>query len=239
MKNDVIYLLVVVAIGWVVTFGLRALPFLLFAGKSRELPPWVEKLGNIVSPVIIAGLIVYSYATLKIGEGDAAVLAWKTVLPYLAGGLTIGLQLWRRNPLMSIVAGTVVYMCLISCGCASRPPLNLDAREPSIRLTSGGFRLDGQPLEAVEIPALLDDYEVPKDRVIYIGVDDDVSDLMIARKVIYALGIAGWKSSVLVTRRHSGVENLGKPKRPSAVSGADAAVAPSAPKKIRYRKATE
>ncbi len=81
MNESVSYLVMVVAAGWLVTFLLRSLPFLLFAGRDRELPAWVEKLGNVVSPVIIAGLIVYSYATLKIGEGEAATRAWRTAWP--------------------------------------------------------------------------------------------------------------------------------------------------------------
>lgn len=237
--NNLLYLIAVVAIGWAVTFGLRALPFLLFAGKDRELPAWVEKLGNIVSPVIIAGLIVYSYATLKIGEGEGAILAWKTAWPYLAGALTVGLQLWKRNPLMSIIAGTVLYMCVLNCGCASQRQLQLDPQDPSIRYTAHGFVLDGKSVEVKEIVEALTENEVPFNYVIHVGVDDDVSDLQPARKFIYQLGAVGWTSVVLVTRRHSESINLGKPKKKSASGVSGLQSAPAKPKKIRYKKATE
>ena len=104
MADEVLYMLGVVAVGFVVNFGLRALPFALFAGRKCELPTWVKGLGSIVSPVIICGLIIYSYSGLE----------WRQSSPYIAGMLTIALQLWHRNSLLSIVAGTIAYMCLIN-----------------------------------------------------------------------------------------------------------------------------
>lgn len=96
------YLIGVVAVGWAVTYALRALPFVIFPGKGRELPGWTEKLGNVVSPVIIAALVVYSYSALE----------WRSASPYLSGALTVALQLWRGNALLSIISGTALYMIL-------------------------------------------------------------------------------------------------------------------------------
>ena len=61
MTDQILYLAGVVAVAWLVTFALRALPFALFAGRDRDLPPAVERAAGFISPVIIAGLIVYSY----------------------------------------------------------------------------------------------------------------------------------------------------------------------------------
>ena len=106
MGNEILYMLGIVAVGFAVNFGLRALPFALFAGRRCELPAWVKGLGAVVSPVIIFGLIVYSYSGLE----------WKAASPYIAGALTVALQLWRRNSLLSIVVGTITYMCLVDLG---------------------------------------------------------------------------------------------------------------------------
>jgi branched-subunit amino acid transport protein AzlD len=95
-----IYLAGAVAVGWAVTYALRALPFLLFSRSSRELPKWVEKLGGVISPVIIAALVIYSYSGLE----------WRMLRPYLAGAITVAVHLWLRNPLVSIVSGTAAYM---------------------------------------------------------------------------------------------------------------------------------
>jgi branched-subunit amino acid transport protein AzlD len=101
--NRILYLLGAIAVGWAVTYTLRALPFIIFGSKARDLPPWLERLGSYISPIIIFGLVIYSYSSLE----------WKTCCPYLAGLVTLALQLWRQNPLISIVAGTVVYMMLL------------------------------------------------------------------------------------------------------------------------------
>jgi len=105
MTDEIVYMLGVVAACFAVNYGLRALPFLLFAGRDRELPQWVERFGSFLSPVIIAVLVVYSYSGLE----------WRTAWPFLAGALTVGLQLWKRNPLASIVAGTLLYMAFLAC----------------------------------------------------------------------------------------------------------------------------
>ncbi len=102
-NNRILYLVALVAVGWAVTYALRALPFLLFSRKSRNLPPWVGRLGVLISPVIIGFLIIYSYSALE----------WRAPSPYTAGIVTVALQLFWRNPLVSIIAGTAVYMMLL------------------------------------------------------------------------------------------------------------------------------
>jgi branched-subunit amino acid transport protein AzlD len=195
MSDRVIYLLGVVAVGWAVTFSLRALPFLLMGGAKRELSPRIAKAGDVISPVIIAALIAYSYAGLE----------WKTAWPYLAGVLTVGLQLWKRNPLVSIVAGTVVYMCLLNCGCTTTSgTITLDAARPSIRYSASGFLIGNSYVEPQKIVRTLKDYEVPRDRVIHIQIDDGMErDLKPARAFMSMLAQAGYTRSVLVTKKRA------------------------------------
>ena len=102
MLSEVLYLSGIVFVGWFITIGMRALPFLLFGRKNRELPKRLERVCEYISPVIIAFLIVYSYSG----------LAWREFSPYIAGLVTVGLQLAFRNPLVSIILGTVLYMYL-------------------------------------------------------------------------------------------------------------------------------
>lgn len=236
MNAEVSYLLMVVATGWAVTFGLRALPFLLFAGKDRQLPAWVEKFGSFVSPVIIGGLIVYSYATLKLGEGETAKAAWKTAWPYLAGALTVGLQLWKRNPLASIIAGTVVYMLLLNCGCTTYREVPVDAQHTVIRVKPDGIYFEERRIAPQALPEILDDLEVPRQREVHLKIDREVADLGEARLAMGCLAKAGYERSVLVTERHAEAVVTGK-KRPPAKAGA--ASARPAPKRIRYKKANE
>ena len=104
MQEEILYMIGIVAAGFVVNFGLRALPFILFGGKDRTIPPWIDRMSGFVSPIIIAALVVYSFAG----------LAWRTPWPYIAGAAVVGLQIWKRNPLFSIIAGTVIYMLLLN-----------------------------------------------------------------------------------------------------------------------------
>ena len=102
MRGEILYMIGIVAAGFVVNFGLRALPFLLFGGRDRTVPAWIDRISGFISPVLLALLVVYSFAG----------LAWRTPWPYVAGVVTVVLQLGRKNPLLSIVVGTAVYMLL-------------------------------------------------------------------------------------------------------------------------------
>ena len=106
MREEIIYMSGIAAAGFVVNFGLRALPFILFGRKDRTIPAWIDRVSGFISPVIIAALVIYSFAG----------LAWRTPWPYVAGAVAVVLQVWKRNPLLSIVAGTVIYMLLVNLG---------------------------------------------------------------------------------------------------------------------------
>lgn len=226
MKDEILYMLGVVAVGFAVTYALRALPFLLFAGRSRSLPPWVERFGNLISPIIIAGLVVYAYSG----------LAWRTAWPYLAGALTVGLQFWKRNPLASIVAGTALYMCLLACGCTTHRTLELDAKNPAVRVSTHGVLFGDTYVAPARVPELLADYDVPHDRVIHILLDPDVRDLRPARVLMACLRKGGYTRPVLVTARHA--ESFVAEKKPKAASSRRVSPAP-AKKTIRYKGANE
>ncbi len=105
------YLLGLLAVTGGVTFLLRAFPFLLFGG-GRKVPPLIGYAGKMISPAAIAMLTVYclgQYACNAGGNGEILPL-----LPSLAASLIVVLlQLRHRNPLLSIVSGTAVYMLLI------------------------------------------------------------------------------------------------------------------------------
>ena len=214
----------VIGVGFAVNYLLRALPFLLFGGRNRVIPVWIDRLSGFISPVIIAGLIVYSYS------GSA----WQTPWPYLAGVITIVLHIWKRNPLMSIIAGTVLYMLLLNCcGCATRQVVELDARHPALTLTTSGVKFGEERVGLGEVAEILEDYDVPHDRVIHILLESDVRDLSPARTLMGYLSRAGYTRSVLVTKRHAESENLGKPKKKSITT------TPTTKSVIRYKGAKE
>ena len=87
----------------VVTILLRATPFLVFKKKA---PAYVMYLGQVLPAAIIGMLVVYC---LK----DTNPLSAPFGAPELIAGLLVaGLHAWKRNVLLSILAGTAAYMLL-------------------------------------------------------------------------------------------------------------------------------
>ena len=95
-----------VAVMAAATFLTRALPFLLF-GRGGEPPKVVLYLGRFLPPAVIAMLIVYCYRGMSFTEPSG----W---LPGLIAGVTVvALHVWKKNDMLSIVGGTVLYMVLV------------------------------------------------------------------------------------------------------------------------------
>ena len=95
---------VLVGVMAVVTALLRFLPFLVFRDRT---PAYVTYLGKVLPPAIMGMLVIYC---LK----DVSVTAFPFGIPELIAGACVAvLQALKRNSLLSILAGTAVYMVLI------------------------------------------------------------------------------------------------------------------------------
>lgn len=98
-----IAILAALAVGTMVT---RFLPFLLFPA-GRKVPPFVEYLGKTLPYATIGLLVVYclkgvSFTAYPFGLAEGIAVAG-----------VVALHRWKRNPLISIGAGTVLYMVLV------------------------------------------------------------------------------------------------------------------------------
>ena len=94
---------VLVAVMAAMTALTRFLPFLVF---RKRIPPYISYLGRVLPPAIIGMLVVYC---LK----DVRLTAAPFGIPELAAGLAVAaLQAWRRNAILSILGGTIIYMVL-------------------------------------------------------------------------------------------------------------------------------
>lgn len=90
----------------VTTFATRVVPFFVFP-KGKEIPEAVQYLGKVLTPAVIGMLVVYC---LK----NTPVMSRPYGIPELISvGAVIGLHVWKRNNLLSIGVGTVLYMFLI------------------------------------------------------------------------------------------------------------------------------
>ncbi len=93
-----------IAVMAIVTILLRFLPFLVF---RKQVPPYITYLGKVLPAAIIGMLVVYCFK-------DTALTAHPFGIPELiAAACVVGLQVWKRNSLISILTGTVVYMLLV------------------------------------------------------------------------------------------------------------------------------
>jgi len=106
-----LYLISMLAMAGVLSFLLRAAPFLLF-GHGKEPPAVVRYLGRVLAPAVIAMLVVYCFVGYVKDGCLASPLHGGAELA--AAVLTVGLHLWRHNPLLSIAAGTALYMTLVA-----------------------------------------------------------------------------------------------------------------------------
>ena len=98
-------LLIILVVG-ITTFATRVIPFLIFP-KGKEIPKTVEYLGKVLTPAVIGMLVVYC---LK----NTQVIAAPYGIPELISVITVAvLHVWKRNNLLSIGVGTVLYMVLI------------------------------------------------------------------------------------------------------------------------------
>jgi len=100
-----IYSLAIVTVIAVMTFVTRALPFAVFS--RIKVPRPIEYLGKFLPYAVTTMLVVYC---LK----DVSILHWSHGLPeFIAIGATAALHLWKKNMMISISAGTILYMILI------------------------------------------------------------------------------------------------------------------------------
>ena len=94
----------IIAVAAIVTLFIRAIPFVLFGGK-REVPVTVTYLGKVLPPAIMVILVVYCVKGINLMVGNHGI-------PELLS-IAVFASLWKRNTLLSIAVGTVLYMILV------------------------------------------------------------------------------------------------------------------------------
>lgn len=97
--------LIIIFVCAAITFAERLIPFLIFG--NREVPRAITYLGKILPLAVMTTLVAYCLRT--------------TVFTSLAGfapqliavAVTAALHLWKRNTMLSVIGGTVLYMVLV------------------------------------------------------------------------------------------------------------------------------
>ena len=100
---EILIIIAALAAGVMIT---RLVPFVLFP-ENKPVPKAVEYLGNVLPPAVIALLVVYCLRNVEFLQGTFG-------LPEILAILAIcGLHTWKRNSLLSIAGGTMIYMALL------------------------------------------------------------------------------------------------------------------------------
>lgn len=95
-----------IAVVALVTALVRGLPYLLFGGK-REIPDAIGYLGSVLPAAIMIILVLYCL------RGVNFTAYPQGLAELLSLALVTAVHLWKKNAVLSIVAGTACYMILI------------------------------------------------------------------------------------------------------------------------------
>lgn len=92
-----------VVIGTMLT---RFLPFLMFPA-DKPTPKYIQYLGTMLPAAVIGLLVIYCLKDIDLFSGS------RGIPEFLAITVVTILHLWKRQMLLSIAGGTIVYMVLV------------------------------------------------------------------------------------------------------------------------------
>lgn len=102
------YLVSFIAVMTLATFLTRALPFLLFRRGGEH--PLMAYIGRYLPPAIMLLLVIYCLQTVDFTQPPHGTPE------LLASGVVVAVHMLWRNSLISIGAGTALYMYLVQSG---------------------------------------------------------------------------------------------------------------------------
>ncbi|MCD8036341.1 MAG: AzlD domain-containing protein [Clostridiales bacterium] len=104
--NDIMFTAASIAVIAAVTWICRAIPYIIFGGK-REIPPVITYLGKVLPAAIMIILVIYCLRNVEFFN-------YSESLPTIISVAAVVLLQWKKeNTILTIAAGTVLYMVLI------------------------------------------------------------------------------------------------------------------------------
>ncbi len=101
-QQSVVTILIIAA----ATFLIRGIPFILFPGHKKT-PEYVTYLSNVLPAAIIGMLVIYCMK-------GASFASFPYAIPEIISiTVVVMIHLWKRNTLLSIGGGTIIYMLLV------------------------------------------------------------------------------------------------------------------------------
>ena len=101
--TQLILFFIIVAFGTLLT---RALPFILFP-ENKPIPKYIRYLADILPYTIIGMLVVYCLKDVSVTQSYHAIPEATSIL------VIVLLHTWKKNTLLSIGGGALLYMVLI------------------------------------------------------------------------------------------------------------------------------
>lgn len=84
----------------------RFLPFLVFP-KNRPIPKFLQYLGKALPGAVFGLLVIYCLKNVSLLSGSHGIPELISIL------VVVALHLWKKQMLLSIAGGTVVFMLLV------------------------------------------------------------------------------------------------------------------------------
>lgn len=97
-----------ITIGMVIlgTVATRFLPFLVFPA-DKPTPKYIQYLGKMLPSAALGLLVIYCFKDVSLFSGTHGIPELISV------AVTIVLHIWKRQMLVSIAGGTIIYMLLV------------------------------------------------------------------------------------------------------------------------------
>ena len=101
--NEQLITILMVSLG---TMAMRFLPFLVFS-SDKPTPKYIQYLGRVLPGAVFGMLVIYCLKNVSLTGGSHG-------LPELiAIAVVVALHLWKKQMILSMAGGTVVYMLLV------------------------------------------------------------------------------------------------------------------------------
>ena len=97
--------IIIIAVVAIATMITRFLPFIAFPA-NKETPKYIKYLGKVL-PAVLGLLVVYSLKDVSVFNDNHAIPEAICI------AVTVFLHFWKRQMILSISAGTILYMVLV------------------------------------------------------------------------------------------------------------------------------
>ncbi|MGG1397491.1 branched-chain amino acid transporter permease [Bacillus salipaludis] len=106
MTMNVTQQIITIAMVVLGTMLTRFLPFMVFP-SGKPTPNYIQYLGKVLPSAVIGLLVIYCFKNVHLLSGSHGI-------PELIGVAVVTLlHIWKKNMLLSIAGGTIIYMLLV------------------------------------------------------------------------------------------------------------------------------